>query len=89
MRADYGFQLKVYYGRQNSSELSQNGYGAFNAYLALEKLWGGRFDLALYGTNLTNKNYLTYAEDTIGVGVVAVKNIPRLFGVRLSMNLVR
>ena len=87
LRADYGYQSKVYYfSRDNRDDLSQDGYGLFNTYVALEKLWGGRLDVALYGSNLTDTNYLVHAEDAIGFGVTTVRNVPRLLGIKLSMN---
>lgn len=86
-RADYGYQSKVYYGRQNHDDLSQEGYGLFNVYMALEKLWSARLDVILYGTNLADQNYLVYAEDPTGFGVTTVRNIPRLFGIKLNLNL--
>lgn len=86
-RADYGYQSKVYYGRQNRDDLSQEGYGLFNVHLALEKLLRGRLDVIFYGTNLTDQKYLVHAEDAIGFGVTTVRNIPRLLGIKINLNL--
>lgn len=86
-RADYGYQSKVYYGRQNRDDLSQDGYSLFNVYVALERVLNGRLDVILYGTNLTDQNYLVHAEDAIGFGVTTVRNIPRLLGIKLNLNL--
>ncbi|MFQ5652361.1 MAG: TonB-dependent receptor [bacterium] len=89
VRADYGYQSKVYFDRSNRDDLSQDGYGLFNAYVALEKLWGNRLDVILYGYNLTDQNYLVHAEDAIGFTVTTIRNIPRLFGIKMRMHLAK
>lgn len=87
IRADYDYQSKVYFRRDNRDDLSQPGYGIINGYIALEQLMNGRINLALYAHNLIDQNYLVHAEDGIGVGVTTVRNIPRLIGMRLDINI--
>ena len=40
-----------------------------------------------YGSNLTDTNYLVHAEDPIGFGVTTIRNVPRLLGIKLGINL--
>ena len=86
-RVDYAYQSKVYYfSRDNREDLSQAGYGLVNAYVSLEKLWNGRLGVSVYGSNLTDQNYLIHTGDPNGLGVNAARGIPRLVGIKLGIN---
>ncbi|HMB77946.1 MAG TPA: TonB-dependent receptor [Kiloniellaceae bacterium] len=87
-RVDYAYQSRVYYfSRENREDLSQEGYGLVNAYVSLEKLWNGRLDVSVYGSNLTDQNYLIHTGDPLGSGANAVRGVPRLVGIKLGLDL--
>jgi iron complex outermembrane receptor protein len=87
-RVDYAYQSKVYFfSRDNRPDLSQDGYGLLNAYISLERLWNGLLAVSIYGSNLTDQNYLIHTGDPVGLGANTVRGLPRLVGVRLGISL--
>lgn len=89
IRADYSYQSKVYFSRENLNALSQDGYGLFNANISLSGIFNGRINLTIYGHNLLDKNYIIQAEDPIGTGTNVLRSVPRLIGVKLNYNLIK
>jgi iron complex outermembrane receptor protein len=58
LRGDYAYRSQYYNDVTNTPGLVQDGFGLINARIALEdnsKTW----ELALFGTNLTDKHYIT------------------------------
>ncbi len=89
--ADGNYYAKQYYDALNTDRISQPGYGIVNARVSL---LGGReshFSVALWGKNLTNKEYLTYglAQRNIqdgGLGFdYALVGEPRTYGVEFTV----
>ena len=63
---------------QNSPFLYQDGYHTFNASLTLS---AGNWELGIFGTNLTDKRFITSGDSNFGLGFhEANYNRPREFG---------
>ena len=86
LRTDYVYQSQEFYTRENFDVESSDAYGILNAQIGLENLLNGKINLVLFGTNLTDENYVVYAEDLIGLGTLYVPGVPRLMGVKLKFN---
>ena len=86
IRADYVFQSEEFYTRENVESESSKGYGLLNASIGIDKLFDGKVNLGVFGTNLANKDYIVYAEDLIGLGALYAPGVPRLIGVRFNFN---
>lgn len=56
VRADYAYRSRIYYNQENTANVTQPGYGLLNARLTLETPSG--FSLSLWGTNLTDEEYI-------------------------------
>jgi len=85
VRGDWTYQSKVYNNVQNSEAIAQNAYSLFNAritYMPPDEAW----ELALFGTNLTNETYLINGGGVPGsLGYFfGMYGQPREWGVSLS-----
>ncbi len=64
-RSDWSYRSKVYHVVNNSPLLVQDSYGVLSArvaYLSADESW----ELALFGTNLTDEDYTTNGIESIG-----------------------
>ncbi len=86
IRADYVYQSREYYTRENLDAESSDAYGVLNAQIGVENLFNGKMNFTLFGSNLGNKDYIVYAEDLIDAGALYVPGAPRLVGVKLKFN---
>jgi iron complex outermembrane receptor protein len=86
LRADYSYQSKIFFNRTNVDELSGKSHGLLNAQIGLGDLFGGKVDLLLFGSNLTDANYLVHADPIPITGPIYVPGWPRLWGVKLRAN---
>ncbi|TAK53857.1 MAG: TonB-dependent receptor [Gammaproteobacteria bacterium] len=65
MRADYTYKSKVYHDATNSDVIAQPGFGLARARVTWETA-GGRWQLAIFGTNLTDERYTLSGVDSLG-----------------------
>ena len=81
---DYYYQSKVY-GRVVDSRFVNSGYGLLNARLSLSDIpfAGGKGRVALFGRNLTNKNY--YIAHFTAAVPTAIFGEPRAYGAELQL----
>ncbi len=85
LRSDWSHQSKIDHVVNNSPLLKQAGYGLLGArasYISADETW----ELAVFGTNLTNEKYTTNGLESIGFVGTADANPgrPREWGVSLS-----
>ncbi len=85
VRGDWTYQSKVYNNVQNHEAIAQKAYSLFNAritYMPPDEVW----ELALFGTNLTNETYLINGGGVAGsLGYFfGMYGQPREWGVSLS-----
>lgn len=83
--ADYGFKSRVEFFLPNYPDEGQTGYGLVNARLTLRSA-NGHWSGELGGTNLTNKDYRTFAENGTALGVAATSGVfgpPRQWDLRI------
>ena len=77
-RGDYRYTDDLYNDAQNSPFLYQDGYHTFNASLTFTT---GNWDFSVFGTNLTDKRFITSGDSNFGLGFhEANYNRPREFG---------
>ena len=78
VRGDYRYTDDLYNDAQNSPFLYQDGYHTFNASLTFSS---GNWDISVFGTNLTDKRFITSGDSNFGLGFhEANYNRPREFG---------
>ena len=78
VRGDYRYTDDLYNDAQNSPFLYQDGYHTFNASLTFSS---GNWDFSVFGTNLTDKRFITSGDSNFGLGFhEANYNRPREFG---------
>ena len=78
VRSDYRYTDDLYNDAQNSPFLYQDGYHTFNASLTFST---GNWDFSVFGTNLTDKRFITSGDSNFGLGFhEANYNRPREFG---------
>ena len=78
VRGDYRYTDDLYNDAQNSPFLYQDGYHTFNASLTFTT---GNWDFSVFGTNLTDKRFITSGDSNFGLGFhEANYNRPREFG---------
>ena len=84
LRGDYSYRSEVFFQADNLPHARQGAYGLLNARLTYEE--EGPWELAFYGLNLTDKIYITNAQDVtpqLGVAFASVGS-PREWGAQLS-----
>lgn len=64
MRADYTYKSKVYHDTTNSEVIAQPGFGLVRARVTWETA-DGRWQLAVFGTNLTDERYTLSGVDSL------------------------
>ena len=64
-RADYGYQSRIYFSRENLDQLSQEGYGVLNATLGVRAIFNTKANVQLFCNNLLDEEYLLQAERPI------------------------
>ncbi len=80
-RLDYSYRTKVYNDIANTPQIAQGAYGLLNARLSYAPS-RARWELALFGTNLTDEEYLENSIFVAAYGVaVGVSGRPREWGV--------
>ncbi|MBD9478403.1 TonB-dependent receptor [Pseudoxanthomonas sp. PXM02] len=63
LRPSYNWKSKVYFEDENTPGLEQDAYGLFNLRMGVT-LADGRWDLGVWGSNLTGEDYLIDAGNT-------------------------
>ena len=84
-RPSYTWRSRVYFEDDNNPAYAQAGYGLLNLRTGVS-LDQGRWDLGLWGSNLTNRKYLIDGGNTgenFGVPTF-IPGAPRTFGVSIS-----
>jgi len=64
-RADYLYRSEVFHDVKNTPSIAQDGFGLVNARLVFSR-FGSAWQLALFGTNLTDKRYKTTGTEALG-----------------------
>jgi iron complex outermembrane receptor protein len=84
-RADWQYRSRVSFQLENDPLERQPGYGLLNLRLTLV-LPDDRFRIAAFGTNVTDKRYLTNAQDTLVGNGTAFGGIgrPAEFGIEFG-----
>ena len=81
VRGDYHYTDDLFNDAQNSPFLFQDGYHTINASLTFTTK-DGKWDFAVFGTNLTDERFITSGDSNFGLGFhEANYNRPREFGV--------
>jgi len=84
LQLDWSYQDKVYFDSLNNELLSQGSYWMWNGRVA----WAStddRWEVAAWGRNLGDKEYLSYAFDLSFFGFhEQMLGTPRMFGVELT-----
>ena len=84
-RVDYSFREKTYPDFANTEAVSQDAYGLLSARI-LYSPPSGDWDLALFGTNLTDEEYLESGFSTGAFGVsLGLAGRPREWGLEASL----
>jgi iron complex outermembrane receptor protein len=84
LQTDFNYQDRVYFETGNDPVLSQDAYGVWNARVAYA-FQEGRYEAAVFGRNLLDKNYLTSAFPLAGFGLnEQMWGHPRTYGVELT-----
>ena len=84
--ADYSYQSKVYFDRDNAEEIAEDGFGLVNASVSLLTA-DDRFELMVYGRNLADTVYKVSGVNLLadfGYGLNYYGE-PRIYGVRLKI----
>ena len=79
---DYRWQSRIYFSAFNDQPYSQSSYGLLGGEVAIATP-GKNWELALYGRNLTNKDYTVGAYDFSETGTSKFITEPRVIGLRL------
>jgi iron complex outermembrane receptor protein len=82
LRADYTWQDKVYFLLQNPRQSRQEDYGLLNLRVALQGSNGWK--VALWGKNITDKDYWVHAIDPsygADLGASGIMGDPRTYGI--------
>ncbi|MET0371312.1 MAG: TonB-dependent receptor [Sphingobium sp.] len=84
-RIDYAYRSKLYFDVFNDPRAVQNGYGVLNGRIQLniQDVVGKQVSLAVFGRNLTDRHYSTYATTAAG-GQFVRNETPRTIGVELK-----
>lgn len=83
---NYAYRSSTFVTPNNSAVSLLPGYGLLSARLTYAPQ-GGRWDLSVFGTNLTDKRYLISVGDSTGIGVVYnVFGRPREIGATLGVH---
>ena len=86
-RIDYRYQSRTFFTALNLPLEQQGGYGLLSARLTLAEAHD-RYSLAVFGENLTDKQYYTFGQNALGAQGVAYNYLgrPREFGVTGRFN---
>lgn len=86
-RIDYRYQSRTYFTALNLPLEQQGGYGLLSARLTLAEA-SDRYSVAVYGENLTDKEYYTFGQNALGAQGVAYNYLgrPREYGVTARFN---
>jgi iron complex outermembrane receptor protein len=81
LQTDFNYQDRVYFETANDPVLSQGSYGVWNVRIAYS-FQEGRYETAVFGRNLLDRDYLTSAFPLSGFGFnEQMWGHPRTFGV--------
>jgi iron complex outermembrane receptor protein len=84
-RLQWSYTGGRYFGALNNQTAYQRGYNKLDARLSYDFL-GDRAQLALWGTNITDEEYLAFAEDLVGVFGITTQGYaaPAAWGAEMS-----
>ncbi len=80
-RTEWSYRSRQYFTAANTGLDQQAPYGLLGATLGYT-LPGGRYDVMVFGRNLTNRQYVT-STASFASGIVGRVGEPRVYGVRL------
>lgn len=81
--ANFGWQDEVFFTADNNSIDRQSGYGLLDAAIGIESL-DRRWDLSLWGRNLTDEDYITWSAQYTPPGRTGHAGPPQTYGLRAS-----
>lgn len=87
LRADYGWQSKIYYTVFNIDAASEDSYGILNARAEFFSSEGG-WSIAAFGKNLTDEVYFTnqiLTGTVYGAEFVGTLGAPRTYGIEVNL----
>lgn len=87
--ANYSYRSAFFVDTGNSALLRQKGYGLLDARIILQPA-SENWQLQIWGKNLTDKEYITWAQDLIPLGLTHATSFfgrPREYGVTFRVNL--
>ena len=87
--ANYSYRSGFFVDTGNSPFLKQEGYGLLDARIILQPE-SGNWQFKIWGKNLTDKSYVTWAQDLIPLGLTHATSFfgrPREYGVTFRVNL--
>jgi iron complex outermembrane receptor protein len=83
IQPSFSYRSSQYFSADNNPLMKQDGYWLLGGRVAL-KDEGGRWEVALFGRNLTRKKYINYAVDLSDFGFIEqFRGEPRMFGIEL------
>lgn len=88
LRADYQWQSQLFFSFFNHELNSQGDYGLLNVSVAVGPK-DGRWQLAAFARNLTDTDYVIYAEANVAAGNPSLGGAvgpPRIYGLSLAYN---
>jgi iron complex outermembrane receptor protein len=88
IRADYGWQSRTFFSFYNHELNSQKAYGLLNLTVGVGPK-DGRWQLAAFARNLTDTDYVIYAEANVAAGFPSLGGAvgpPRMYGLSLAYN---
>jgi iron complex outermembrane recepter protein len=88
IRANYQWQSQTFFSFYNHELNSQDAYGLLNLSIAVTPE-DGRWQLAAFARNLTNTDYVIYAEANVAAGNPSLGGAigpPRMYGLSLAYN---
>jgi iron complex outermembrane receptor protein len=85
LRVDYNYRSRTFHDVKNTPSIAQKGFGLLNMRLTFETTDSG-WQLALFGTNLTDERYKTTGIEALGFANFAVAQWgrPREWGLSLK-----
>jgi iron complex outermembrane recepter protein len=88
LRVGYSYRTSTFADVQNTPSLEQGSYGLLDASVDFKP--NDRWQLSLYGHNLTNVNYYDYgtrfASSTLSIGDVVFGGAPRTYGLEAQLH---
>jgi iron complex outermembrane receptor protein len=83
--SDLNYKSEMYLSDPPFPGSRQGGYGLLSSQISFEEA-SGKYSLDVYGTNLTDKQYMVEFSDSGGLAISQLDGRPREWGVRIKVN---